>query len=426
MNKDNYNKAMDKIKVSDELKDKIMTSVTSEKTRKNKFSINRIVVVAAMLILVVSTVYFTNNLRNSVDKSIAGEFKITGESDPNNQMSYILVLYLDGYSYETSSWRSYSINEDLENIDEIKGEKIGEVTLDLKGKTFEGTPPDFSSTYGLGTKVYEIKEVKRENAVLVESGEMNHILYRSRKAVASENEAIGLTVEEVINMISDDTIISSVELRNEIDGSWMRTSWDNNLIELLNAEIKDKDILNYKEMGRPDGESGYRIPVNLMFRDGAVLHMQVYPETNIAYVFGGYINISEKLADKFEGLYRLGNEYSSITDILGYEISDLGYFKFENHVTDDEIISPDPLWSGEALYGMLNYYSVDKEFYDLDGDLVVTVKMGQSEENSEKLEIYEGTDKNLFFKVDGEIYRIVKGSLQYKDLLTYQENYTSY
>ena len=123
MNKDNYNKAMDKIKVSDELKDKIMTSVTSEKTRKNKFSINRIVVVAAMLILVVSTVYFTNNLRNSVDKSIAGEFKITGESDPNNQMSYILVLYLDGYSYETSSWRSYSINEDLENIDEIKGEK---------------------------------------------------------------------------------------------------------------------------------------------------------------------------------------------------------------------------------------------------------------------------------------------------------------
>jgi hypothetical protein len=58
--------------------------------------------------------------------------------------------------------------------------------------------------------------------------------------------------------------------------------------------------------------------------------------------------------------------------------------------------------------------------------IAVTVKMGQSEENSEKLEIYEGIDKNLFFKVDGEIYRIVKGSLQYKDLLTYQENYTSY
>ncbi|WFA08785.1 hypothetical protein [Tissierella sp. Yu-01] len=426
MNKDNYNKAMDKIKASDEFKSRIMTSVSSEQTRKNRFRFNKIIAVAAMFALIISSVYFTSILRNPVDKHTAGEFKITGEADPNSQMSYILVLYLDGYSYEDSGWISYSINENLENMDNIKGEKIGEVTLDLKGKTYEGTPPDFSSTYGLGTQIYEVKGVKRENAVLMVSGEMNHILYRSRKAVASENDPIGLTVEEVIHMISDAPIISSVELRNEIDGSWMRTSYDNRLLELLNRDIKDRDILSYKEMGTPDGEPSYRIPVNLMFGDGAVLHMQVYPETNIAYIFGGYINISEELANRFEELYRLGNEYSKITDIVGYELSELGYFKFANHMTGEEIISPDPLWSGEVLYGMLNYYSVDEASSDLDGNLVITVKMGESVESSKELEIYEGTDKNLFFKVDGKIYKIVKGSLQYKDLLIYQENYTSY
>jgi len=43
-----------------------------------------------------------------------------------------------------------------------------------------------------------------------------------------------------------------------------------------------------------------------------------------------------------------------------------------------------------------------------------------------ELEIFEGADKNLFFKVNGETYGIVKGSLQYNDLLIYQENYTDH
>lgn len=425
MNKDNYNKAIDKIKASDELKDKVMTSLASGEPRKNKINFNRIIAVAVMFILVISAVYFANLSRNPVDKDIAGGFKITEESDFNNQMEYILVLYLDGYSYEASSWNSYSLNENLESRDYIKGEQIGEVTLDLKGKTYEGTPPDFSSTYGVGTQIYEIKGIKKENAVLMVSGEMNHILYRSRKALASENETIGLKVGEVINMISNTPVINSVELRNEIDGSWMRTSYNIRLLELLNMEIKDKGILSYKEMGRPEGESSYRIPINLMFEDGAVLHMQVYPETNIAYIFGGYINISEELASEFEELYKMGNEYSKITEIVGYEQSVLGYIKLENYVTGDTIISPDPLWSGEVLYSMLNYYNVDQS-NDLDGKLVVTVKLGESEQNSKVLEMYQAPDENLFFKFNGEIYKIVKGNLQYSDLLMYQENYTSY
>lgn len=121
----------------------------------------------------------------------------------------------------------------------------------------------------------------------------------------------------------------------------------------------------------------------------------------------------------------MGNEYSKITEIVGYEHSILGYLKFENYVTGETIISPDPLWSGEVLYSILNYYSVDKS-YDLDGKLVVTVKLGQSEHNYKVLEMYQAPDKNLFFKFNGEIYKIVKGSLQYSDLLMYQENYTSY
>lgn len=169
-----------------------------------------------------------------------------------------------------------------------------------------------------------------------------------------------------------------------------------------------------------------RVPVNLVFKDGAMLHMQVYSEENIACVFHGYIDISEELSLKFTELHQLGDEYLRITGIVGLDPDDLGYFKFKNHVTGYEITSLEPKWSGGALHDWLKRYSVDRALSEAEGALVFTVKFGESEENHRVLEIYEGADKNLFFRADGAVYTIVKGNLAYEDLLIYQENYTSY
>lgn len=421
MNKNDYNNAMDKIKASDELKDNILTSITKGVEKKKKLKINKVIGIAAAFLLVISGIYFTTSSKNPIKKD---EFKITGEVDSNMSSSYVLVLYLDGYSYEDSGWINYDLYNRLENIEEIKGEKIGQVTLDLKDKTYEGTPPDFSSTYGVGTEVYELKDIKRENAVLIVSGEMKHILYRARKAIASVNEPIDLKVKEVVNMITDYPIITEVELRDEINGSWMRTSNNNRLINLLNTEIQDLDILSYEEMNKSIGESSYRIPVNFMFKDGALLHAQVYPETNIVYIFGGYINISDDLVSAFEELFKMGNEYSRLSDIISNDWSNIKYFQLDNNITGESIVSIEPQWSGEALYNILNYYSVEKAT-KLKGKLVATIRITESEINAKGLKIYEGEDGNLFFEIDGEFYKIIKGKLLYKDILEFQQNYTS-
>jgi len=55
--------------------------------------------------------------------------------------------------------------------------------------------------------------------------------------------------------------------------------------------------------------------------------------------------------------------------------------------------------------------------------LVFSAELGESEENHRVLDVYEGADGNLFFKVDGEAYTIVKGNLRYSDLLEFQEDY---
>lgn len=424
MNKNDYNKAMDKIKATDELKDNILISITQGVDKKKRFNINKAIGIAAMFLLVISGIYFTASSRDPINSINKDEFQITGEADSNMSSSYMLVLYLDGYSYEDSSWITYDLYNSIENLDDIKGNKIGQVTLDLKGKIYEGTPPDFSSTYGVGAEVYELKDVKRENAVLIVSGEMKNILYRTRKAIATVNEPIDLKVKEVVNMITDYPIIREVELRDEINGSWMRTSNNHRLIHLLNAEIKDLEILNYEEMNRPKGESSYRIPVNFMFEDGAVLHAQVYPETNIVYIFGGYINISDDLVSAFEELFKMGNEYSRLNDIISYDWSNIKYFQLDNNITGESIISIEPQWSAEALYNILGYYSIDKSL-SLEGRLVATIRMGKSEINAKGFKIYEGEDSNLFFEIDGGFYKIVKGKLMYKDILEYQQNYTS-
>lgn len=424
MNKNDYNNAMDKIKASDELKDNILISITQGVEKKKKLKINKVIGIGAAFLLVISGIYFTTSSRNPINSINKDEFKITGEVDSNMSSSYILVLYLDGYSYEGSGWINYDFYNRLENIEEIKGKKIGQVTLDLKGKIYEGTPPDFSSTYGVGAKIYELKDIKRENAVLIVSGEMKHILYRTRKAIASVNEPIDLKVKEVVNMITDYPIIKEVELRDEINGSWMRTSNNHRLINLLNTEIQDLDILSYEEMNRPKGESSYRIPVNFMFKDGALLHAQVYPETNIVYIFGGYINISDDLVSAFEELFKMGNEYSRLNYIISNDWSNIKYFQLDNNITGESIVSIEPQWSGEALYHILSYYSVDKAT-KLEGRLVATIRIGEAEINAKGFKIYEGEDGNLFFEIDGEFYKIIKGKLLYKDILEFQQNYTS-
>lgn len=423
MNKKNYNNAMDKIKATDELKDNILISITQGVKTKKSFSINKAIGVAAVFLLVISGIYFTSS-RNPINPINKDEFRITGETDTNMSASYMLVLYLDGYSYEDSGWIHYDLYNRLENVEEIKGNKIGQVTLDLKGKIYEGTPPDFSSTYGVGTEIYELKGIKRENSVLIVSGEMKHILYRTRKAIATVDDPIDLKIKEVLNMITDYPIIKEVELRDEINGSWMRTSNNDRLIHLLNTEIQHLDILNDQDMNRPNGESSYRIPVNFMFEDGAVLHAQVYPETNIVYIFGGYINISDDLVTEFENLFKMGNEYSRLNDVISYDWSNIKYFQLDNNITGDIIISKEPQWSGDALHHILSYYSVDKSSR-LEGRLVATIRMGESEVSSKVFKIYEGEEDNLFFEVDGVFYKIVKGKLIYKDILDYQQNYTS-
>lgn len=88
------------------------------------------------------------------DSTGGDEFRVTGTSHAG--ACYVSVVFMDGYPYRpVSPWLSYSPWDMGDEVD--VGEKIGEVTLDLKGKIYTGTPPDFAGTLNVGTEIYRIE-----------------------------------------------------------------------------------------------------------------------------------------------------------------------------------------------------------------------------------------------------------------------------
>jgi hypothetical protein len=422
MNKDQLNSAMDKIVASEEFKEKLKNSIEEFSGKNGTVKSKRLIPILAIgiAVIVLGVFYLPSHSNNLINQGNSSEFIITGEMQ--GEACYISVVYLDGYAYSPSSWINYS--RDYYNEEQIfeAGEKLGEVTLDLKGLVYKGNPPDFSSTQDIGTEIYEIKNIKKERAVLVRMYQRDVVFYREHKAISSESELYNLNLADVFQMMTDEITVMSVELRSEEDGSWMRTSENEDLISLINQELPEQPLLTLFNIGKETDSN--RVPINLMFEDGAALHMQFYPNQQFAYVFGGYINISEELAEKIKQLYLEGDMYDRITDLLPGELREPSYLSIKDQLDQKEVLCEEPEWSGSALYDVLKYYRVVNTERSNAKQLVMNMKVGRSETDYSEINFYEDDRKFIIFQINGEYYETVMGHMSYEDLTDYLNNYT--
>jgi hypothetical protein len=288
--------------------------------------------VAVVLIAAGISAFFAPMLKNtaggkSVDAGASEEFKIIKEGS-KELACYASILYLDGYEYSPESWVDYSRNGLSQyEYESIKGEKLGVVTLDLKGKSYKGTPPNFSSTYDEGAEIFMIKNMKKERAVLVVNLGNPMIFYRTRKFISDEKTPINLSLKQVFNMLSDAPNVTSIELRSEEDGAFLGTFEDKKLIELINKELPEIKLLQRTELGLDPYREGKRVPVNLMLSDGAALHMQVFPEIKCAYVFGGFIRVSEEFSRRIQEVSTQGKQAPNISGLLSFKEDGVAYLK---------------------------------------------------------------------------------------------------
>lgn len=428
MLKDIYKSAMSKVKVGENFYEKAQALGDLPVNRIGRKKIIRLVPALLILIVAVFTAIsivwnnwgIKNGVGNNSAENSSGMFEYT-ESKDMSEASYISVVYLNGYAYEPSSWLENSIFLDNDYISE-KGKKLGEVILDLKGKVYKGTPPDFSSTYDVGTEIYALKNVKIESAILVHMWDVYTPFYRSRKHVSTTEEEIGLTVQDIFGMLSDNPEVVSVELRDEENGAWMNTFEDADLNSMINKELPSLSLLNYGQLDSVPYASGFRVPVNLFFADGRALHLQIYPTSGMAYTFGGYIPISENLTDAFQTLAREGSPWPRLSDFLPFGEKEVQYLYLKNHTNGDEILCEDPAWSRGPLFQLLHYYRADKA--DAEGRLVMTAQMGKSESDNVPINFYEKEDGQILTEIDGVYYKPVHGRFMFESLELYLHNYT--
>ncbi len=428
MFKENYQSAMNKIKAGEDFLTKMEAALKPGNRRNRSRAIRLVPALAILSLLIVIIITLVPAILNkpgleASDKSKAEKFEIISEN-PKEAASYISVVYLDGYAYEPIEWLRYSMGlSDKNDYVSMKGNKLGEVTLDLKGKVYKGTPPDFSSTYDVGTEVYEIKNVNRKSAILVNFGGSYAPFYRCRKHVSDINEPLNLTMTEVFNMLSDRPEIVSVELRDEENGAWMHTSEDLDLISLMNKEIPGLSLRNYGEMDQATKQTSYRVPVNLIFADGMAIHMQFYPSVNMAYTFGGYIPISEELSAAVQSLYKQGSIYPRLSDLIPFNKDEISYLFIRNQTNGDEVLCENPAWSREGLMQILSYYRAEKTDAQ-GGRLVMTSILGKTEADNITVNFYETEDKEILTEIAGVYYKPVRGQLMFESLESYLNNNT--
>ena len=417
MNNNIYKTAMKKITASEEFKQQLKHGIPLKSSGivPKKIIPAGFMLAAAVAVLILSAYLNHSGILNS------DEFKITGKAKNEMEACYALLLYYDGYIYRSSEWYSYSRNSQKDYPCEPE-EKLGEVTLDLKDILYTGTPPDFSGTSDKGTEIYKIKNVKAERAVLIKTGNDYTTLYRSAKAIAPKEDSFHLKLIEIFHMLSDQPVISALELRSEEDGAWMRTVDTQKLVLLINQELPALNLLTYKEYGPKD--SSTRIPVNLMFEDGTALNIQFYPAEKYASIFGGYVTVSEELCNEIIKLNEEGSPYSRITELLPYSENDISSLFIQDYPDGINLQCEDPLWSGRALYNLLKFYRIDEVKESSHGTPVMSFNLGASQNKSSVINFYENENKNLSLEIDGIFYTLVKGTLTYDDLKSYLYNNT--
>lgn len=350
------------------------------------------------------------------------DFEITGKMGSNVDACYMSVVFIDGYTYTYNSWLSYE-RLSISNLEALTGEQLGEVTLDLKDILYTGTPPDFSSTLSKGTPVFAVKGMKTERAVIVGTGEYASLYYRTAK-VNLEKEA--LTVSRIMTMLSENPTIKAVELRSEEDASWLGTWGDKALLELLEKELPGLQVVDLAATGKESPTEGPRVPVNLVMEDGAILHMQVYPDSNYVSIFGGYMKISSELSQAFAKLNGQKPQVPTLEEVAGVEEGSVNYMKLYNPDSSVSILCSEPQWSREPFFDMMSYYRMEKTDVGADSSsLYLTVELGQSAEDSKALRFYDIGDGKLAVEVEGVLYTPARGYLPQEELDNFISSYTN-
>ncbi|MHB1484296.1 MAG: hypothetical protein ACYCYI_06485 [Saccharofermentanales bacterium] len=202
-------------------------------------------------------------------------------------------IFLEGYIYNSNlSGMKNEIGTDE------KGEKIGEVLLDLTLKDLKGTPPDFSARQlELGTPIYEHKNYKKDYAVVASfSEDIDVILYCI--GFANRDSYDGMEVSDVIRKISSypkylgifPKTLKVIAVEFSDKGKIDKKLTDKDFISRINKELPDLEFQSEPEQVHTNEKY---ILMTLILDNN--LEIPLHTKGDNAFLFNGYVKMPEEL-----------------------------------------------------------------------------------------------------------------------------------
>ena len=88
------------------------------------------------------------------------------------------------------------------------------------------------------------------------------------------------------------------------------------------------------------------------------------------------------------------------------------------------MLCEEPAWSRSGIFQILSYYRVEETEPTIDSRLMMTSKMGKSQDDSVTVNFYETDSKQILIEIQGTYYKPVKGQLLFESLDSYLYNQT--
>ena len=380
MKESNLFSALDSIKADDGFRERLKNTLKAH-PGKRKWRRYAAAIAASLLLIGGAVYYFADS----------ASFKII-ERIPDSGASYGSVVYLDGYGYYISDWH----NQCSEGLG--RDRKLGEITLDLKGLLYTGIPPSFSGTFDQGTEIYSIPGFKPQYAILAVQGSSQQVLFRESK----EGEEPKLSTDQVIAMIAGNPTLAAVELLDEENGGLMAVTEGTELLTLFDQGLTGQPILFQDDVHES------RIPLNLVFQGGEILHLQVYPKVGRASVFGGLISLPPELVAAIQEFWSAGSQYRTIDSLLPPGAAG-GYLQFKRG--PKEIVADEESQAWGYLRDRFSYWRLEElDQWEHNGAAAFSLRFGRSEEDSDVL-LFHDVSEGIVLEYEGKLYRLVRNRL---------------
>ncbi|MGL4992410.1 MAG: hypothetical protein ACRC57_14820 [Sarcina sp.] len=228
---DKYKKDNEKINLDDSFKGALKNNLKKDDNImvKNNKKLKVIISLAAVTTLIIGGSFFMNNTNGELDREIAGNEQVEDLTSEGNRMEIGSTSMAEFLHYNGKVYNFVANNVNIENIDEIKGEKLGVTKI--------GNEKEELSSFIEGQEIYKV--IGYDDSIL-----MGINIVAGEKSIHIYQTYDGKIIKHGSDLLDIFKIEGNIKNINSILGGGENINTNNVYIEKLLIELRNAKNIN--------------------------------------------------------------------------------------------------------------------------------------------------------------------------------------